>query len=358
MKNRSLFKKILLALFALAILAASVFILKRNKAISESRVFKLDPDESIGVGVDTLKLVWHAAPLVYTGQFEPIRETKLSAEIPGKISQLFVREGHTVRQGQALVVLDHALLRIQKESVELQIEGHETDVRRYRTLAAADAVQGIQLEKAELALRVAKIQLSSLEEQIRKNTILAPFSGIITGLFSEEGAYAAPGIPILQLSDLSSVKLTAQVSDRDVAYFQQKNDLHITVDALPEKTWKGTVSMVGSKANPANRFPVQFTVANTTPPVIRAGMFGQVHLKAREEQPVIRIPSYALSGNETRRTVFLIREGKATAQPVETGDRINDQIIIRSGLREGDVLITSGLDLLSEGTRVHAQAAN
>ena len=93
--------------------------------------------------------------------------------------------------------MDNSLLKLQLQTVEVQIEGLQDDVNRYTILTEADAVQGVQLEKAKLGLKSAKVQKATLQEQINKTTIKAPFSGVVTAKLSEIGAFAAPGVPLL-----------------------------------------------------------------------------------------------------------------------------------------------------------------
>ena len=155
----------------------------------------------------TLKLESVNNDISYTGTFEPNKETKISADIQGKINSVLVDVGSTVRKGQALIQLDNSLLKLQLQTVEIQIEGLEADVKRYTVLANADAIQGVQLEKAELALKSAKVQKATLMEQINKTTITAPFNGIVTAKLTEEGAFAAPGIPLLQITDISAFEV-------------------------------------------------------------------------------------------------------------------------------------------------------
>ncbi|MDV7396217.1 hypothetical protein RZS08_32790, partial [Arthrospira platensis SPKY1] len=85
------------------------------------------------------------------------------------------------------------------------------DVDRYAILAKADAVQGIQLEKAELGLKSAQIQRATIQEQIRKTAIKAPFNGVVYGKLNEVGGFAAPGVPLLHLLDISQLKFTINV---------------------------------------------------------------------------------------------------------------------------------------------------
>ncbi len=116
----------------------------------------------------------------YSGTFEPNKETKISAELQGKINAILVDAGSVVSKGQPLIQLDNSLLKLQLQTIEVQIEGLEADVNRYTILAKADAIQGVQLEKAELGLKSAKVQKATLLEQINKTTIKAPFSGVVT----------------------------------------------------------------------------------------------------------------------------------------------------------------------------------
>jgi membrane fusion protein (multidrug efflux system) len=158
--------------------------LKKNKAIAEERVFTiLTPTRSLQP--TTTSEVASTIPqtemggLLFTGTFEPYRETKISAEMQGKINRITVDAGSIVTKGQTLVQLDNALLQLQLQSVEVQIEGLTADVNRYSILAKADAVQGIQLEKAQLGLKSAQVQRATVQEQINKTTIKAPFNGVV-----------------------------------------------------------------------------------------------------------------------------------------------------------------------------------
>ena len=182
----------------------------------------------------------------------------VSADIQGKIISVLVDAGSSVRKGEALIQLDNSLLKLQLQTVEIQIEGLEADVKRYTVLADADAIQGVQLEKTILGLKSAKVQRANLLEQISKTTIVAPFSGIVTAKLTEEGAFAAPGLPLLQITDISSLKFTVNVPEQDLHQFEAKQQHALSADAYPETVFSGKVTMTGSKANVGNSFPVQF----------------------------------------------------------------------------------------------------
>jgi membrane fusion protein (multidrug efflux system) len=185
----SMLKKALYIIIPLALIAIVVIKLKNNKEITQSKVYQYDKEQVINVQADTLQIENVNAEFSYSGTFEPNKETKISAEIQGKINEVLVDAGSIVNKGQSLVQLDNSLLKLQLQNIEVQIEGLEADVNRYTILAKADAIQGVQLEKSLLGLKSAKVQKATLVEQISKTSIKAPFNGVVTAKLSEEGAF-------------------------------------------------------------------------------------------------------------------------------------------------------------------------
>jgi len=271
------------ALLLIGIFGGMAIKLKKNKAVAEERVFHSDPAEAPELRSEAPSPAppAQAGKLMFTGAFEPFRETRLSAEIQGKINHITVDAGSIVAKGQTLVQLDDALLRLQLQAVEVQIEGLTADVNRYTILAKADAVQGIQLEKAELGLKSAQVQRATIQEQIQKTNIKAPFSGVVHGKLNEIGGFAAPGVPLLHLLDISQLKFTINVPEHDLKYFKVGQTHVIIADAFPEQKLAGKVSMIASKANAGSSFPVQFAVRNFSNQALRAGMFGKIELSSK-----------------------------------------------------------------------------
>ncbi|WP_299704144.1 efflux RND transporter periplasmic adaptor subunit [uncultured Pontibacter sp.] len=348
-------KKALYILIPLILVAVVALRLKANKETSQQRVYHYDKEQPIPVQVDTLVLQKTAAAYAFTGTFEPNRETKLSAEVQGKVDAILVETGTRVRKGQPLVQLDNALLRYQLQAVNVQIEGLEADVKRYTVLVDADAVQGVQLEKAILGMKSAKVQRSTLQEQIRKSTITAPFDGIITAKLTEVGAFAAPGVPLLQLTDISQLKFTVTVPESELALFQNGQTYQLQATAYPDVALSGKPTMMGSKGNVANSFPVELTVQNTPDLKIKSGMFGEVKLQATQPVNGIVIPASAIVGSSVQPQVYLIRNNKATLQEIRISERIGNKAVVSSGLQEGDLVVTGGFINLYAGANVRVQ---
>lgn len=348
-------KKILYILVPLALIAALVFRLKSNKETAESRIYRYDKEKAILVKAETLAYQKAENAYTYTGTFEPQKETKISAETPGKVTAVYVEAGSFVKKGQPLLQLDNALLKLQLQSVEVQIEGLQDDVKRFTTLAKADAIQGVQLEKAAIGLKSAQVQRNTLLEQIRKSTVRAPFQGIVTAKLTEAGGFAAPGVPLLQLTDIAQLRFTVLVPEQDLSAFQVNKYYPVTSDAYPQTRLKGKAIMIGSKANTGNSFPVQLEVTNTSDLQIKSGMFGKVLLQEAQGQKSLIIPASAIVGSTVKPQVYLVKDGKAVLQDITVSKRIKNEAVVQSGLSSGDVIATSGFINLFEGAQVKVQ---
>ena len=345
-------KKLVGIVAGIAIVAMVVIRLMNNKEVAKERIYHYDKEETINVQADTIKVKNVSDERSQSGTFEPFKETKLSSETQGKINAVFVEVGSLIKKGQALIQLDNSLLKLQLQSIEVQIEGLEDDVRRYEILAKADAIQGVQLEKAELGLKSANIQKATLLEQINKTTIKAPFDGVITAKFTEEGAFASPGMPLLQITDIAQLKFTVNVAENELTSFKLNQSYTVSSDSYPEIPLTGKAIMIGSKANMGNSFPVQFNVKNTPDFKIKSGMFGKVYSDHDSDEMGIMLTSSAITGTAKRPQVYLVKNGKAVLHDIIFSKRINNKVVVSKGLKEDDVVVTGGFINLFDGANV------
>jgi len=345
-------KKITGIVAGILVLGIVVFKLKSNKEITQNKVYQYDKNQAINVQADTIKRKSINADFSYTGTFEPYKESKISAESQGKINAVLVDAGSVVSKGKTLIILDNALLKLQLQAIDIQIEGLEADVNRYTILAKADAIQGVQLEKASLGLKSAKVQRATLQEQINKTIIKAPFDGVVTAKLTEEGAFAAPGVPLLQITEISNLKFTINVPENDLKLFTLNQTYPIIADAYSEIKLNGKTTMIGSKANMGSSFPVQFLVKNTADLKIKSGMFGKLSLENTAAEMGIMISSSAIINTANQDQVYLVKNGKAFLNNITISKKTQSNAIVSAGLNEGDIVVTNGFINLFDGATV------
>lgn len=385
MKNINL-KKILMFLIPIILIGVVVVKLRKNKTAATEKVYQYDKNTPIEVQTKIAAQSNVERELSYTGTFEPNRETKLSAEVQGKINSVFVDAGSYVKQGQSLVKLDDALLKQQLKTAEvmiqnltaeteiqlqnntIQLEGLEADVQRFKVLVASEAIQGVQLEKAEIqlksvqnqrrtllqqsAIKNAEAQRASILEQIKKTSIFAPFSGIVTAKLSEVGSFAGPGVLIIQLSELGRLKFVINIPEADLKRFALGQVFEVTPDAYNTSSFSAKVSMIGSKANIGSSFPVQFELQNTSDFKLKAGMLGRISKNTNGTIKGIVLPAAVLQGSADSPKVYVVNDGKAILKPVTISSRIDNRVLIGSGISEGEEVIVAGFINLFEGAKV------
>lgn len=345
-------KKIIWIILGIAVVGLMLFKLISNKITTENSVYHYDKEKPVTVSVDTIRLQTIVDAGSYTGTFEPNKETKISTDIQGKINAVLVDVGSTVSKGQTLIQLDNSLLKLQLQTVEVQIEGLEDDVKRYTVLTETDAVKGVQLEKAQLGLKSAKVQRATLLEQISKTSIKAPFSGVVTAKLNEVGGFAAPGVPLLQITEINTLRFTVNIPEKDLIQFQINQKYPISCEVYPDISLSGKVIMMGSKANMGNSFPVQFQVENTRQQSIKSGMFGKVNLSSTSQEQGILIPSSAIIEENGIAKLYIVKNGKAVLQTIKTSKSTGNKTLVSSGLNERDVIVTNGFINLFDGANI------
>ncbi|MDT3741349.1 MAG: efflux RND transporter periplasmic adaptor subunit [Candidatus Kapabacteria bacterium] len=344
-------KKFIIWAIIILLSGLTIFTLFSNKKKAEDKIYKFDGDRKVAVTTYEVTYEVFSTENFYTGTFEPNKDSKLMFELPGKIVKLNYEVGEYVSVGNTISSLDIELLKLQKEQAEIQLASIENDFERQKILLEEKAVQLVQFEKIETAYKTAKIQLRTLNEQINKSLLKAPFSGIIAMKFAEIGTVVAPQMPVVQLSDIHKLRLTVQVSENGIKHFKINDKISVKTELSSEKVYEGKIVVISGKSDLTHNFMVQIEVNNTNQE-IKAGTFGYVLEQNNSLEKQLVIPSSAVIGSSILPQVYIVENGKAVIKKIEILDKSKDYVAIKSGLNEGDIVITSGFINLSNGKNI------
>ncbi|HEU4471919.1 MAG TPA: efflux RND transporter periplasmic adaptor subunit, partial [Flavisolibacter sp.] len=130
--------------------------------------------------------------------------------------------------------------------------------------------------------------------------------------------------------------------------------VNVKASVFPEKNFGGTVSFIAPKADASLNFPVEIEIASNPAGQLKAGMYGTAIFELPGQQPSILVPRSAFVGSVSSNQLFVIDNGNtARTRKVISGRVLGDQVEILDGLREGEVVITSGQINLTDGSRVN-----
>ncbi|NCQ11601.1 MAG: efflux RND transporter periplasmic adaptor subunit [Bacteroidetes bacterium] len=351
-------KTIFTYIIAFTLLALISFKLVSNKQLAQARVYHYNPDFPILVDVVSVQRSNESTKHVFRGQFEAGKESKLSVDIQGKVLSVSVDVGQSVKKGQVLLQLDQSLLNLQLQAAQIQHKSLQADLKRTETLAEQQAVQKVQLEKMQNAVESAEIQVKTIQEQLSKTTLRAPFDGIITQKLTETGSFAAPGMPVFILSDMETLRFTFQSSEQDLGFINDSHSLSVTADVFPDLSFSAKPLFTNAKAGMSNQYTVQVEVKNSTENSLKSGMFGRINIQIQNDKPILKIPARALLGSVENPLVYTIIDGKAYKSPIQFIEHNGKEILITSGLNQGDDIVVGGLVHLYDGALVQISGKN
>ncbi|MBM3159975.1 MAG: efflux RND transporter periplasmic adaptor subunit [Bacteroidetes bacterium] len=333
---------IIISIFALVLIILAALKLFSNKEEAKTKIFERDPSTS--VLVETVKPIAHTfeSSLSFLGTFDANLQNFISSESGGKLISLNVKEGDAVREGQLIAKLDNELILLQIETAKLSINQLKFDHERLLALKKENIVSANEFEKVDLGLKTAELQLKQLQRQLKSTNILAPFSGVVSKKMVDLGSMIAPGTPIVELIDISALKLTVSVPERDILKFEKGQKIIAKADIHGSKTFEGEIKVIGIQADAAHNYKVQASVTNSTEYKILAGMYGSLSLINSSSLTALSIPRKALIGSTKKPQVYVVKNGKSVLTNFNSGTSDGDYIEVISGLTSSDEIVVKG----------------
>ena len=327
---------------AIVLIIFSIVKLKSNKEKVQAKLYIHDTTAAILVDVTKPNFHTFENSFSFLGSFDPFRFNTVGSDGSGKIIRLNFQEGDHVSAGQILAKLDDEMLSIQLENAEINVEGQRNDDTRNSNLVKENVVSGVQQEKTKLALKSAETQVKQIKKQIKNTTIIAPFSGVVTKKMIDLGSVVGPGTPVLELTDISSLKLNISVPERDILKFKIGQNVTVNADVYANKAFSGRVSNISVKADASHNFKVEVLIQNTTSNPLMAGMYGSVVLQNSKTINALSIPRKALLGSSKAPQVYIVKNGKAKIVSFTAGTSDGEYIEVIEGLSKNDIIVIKG----------------
>ncbi len=296
------------------------------------------------------------------GKIEPRTQVKVSADIPGKVLKLVVQEGDRVRRGQLMLQLDDTQYRAQQDQARAALASAQARQReaqaalkvadsnfgRQRTLFEQKLLSEAEWDQATTAHEAARSAGATTTEEVAraraaldgaidnvsKCRFLAPFDGVVSELNVEQGEIVItgtmnnPGTQILTVSDLSRMLVRADVDETDVVDVRLGQKAKITVDALPDTSFAGSVTEIGNTAKRSltgtegqTNFEVKVVFDHDVPEV-RPGMTADVEIETATHAKTRAIPIQAVVVRTERELESATKKGKAAARRPKAGDAL------------------------------------
>ena len=309
-----------------------------------------------------------SAPVTYASLGQEIRAvgtvgyderglTQVTVKTSGWVREVFVDSiGRPVRKGERLFTLySPDLLATQDEYLlALRTQGQLAASPLAEVKANAASLVASSRERLHL-WDVTDGQIATLERRGTAEpvlTVYAPASGIVLKREALPGKYVEPGTTLYEVADLSTIWISADIYESEVAAVRLNQPASVTFAAYPGTTFRGNVSYVYPSLNTDTR-TVRVRVALPNPGLkLKPGMYGNVTLQTDAVHTLI-VPKEAVLETGLRQLVFLDRgQGRYEPASVKLGRRSQDAVEVLEGLKEGDRIVTSANFLLDAESKL------
>ena len=297
-----------------------------------------------------------ASDLVVAGTVRLKRETPLGFNTPGRIAAINVREGDRVAAGQVLARLDTTALGAAQASAAAEVVRAGADLKRSEDLFARGWVTAARVEQARASMAAARARARAAGFDVTLAVLRAPASGVVLARPGEPGQIAQPGQTVLTIGELSQgFVLQVPLADRDAARVKLGQPAQVAIPALGGTALPGTVSEVGARGDDGTG---TFRIEVKLPADARlaSGQIGQARLAlgaaAGAAAASLQVPATAVfSARADEGFVFVLEPvtGRVRQRLVGLGAVESTGVIVTSGLKPGEQVVTSGVDRLRDG---------
>ena len=298
------------------------------------------------------------AALEAVGTLRAVREVTLAPEVAGRVSAIRFEAGSHVGAGALLVQLYDGPERADRRAAQAQARFAGVQVARSEELAPTGAEPRELLQQRRATREQAVAAVQQLDARMIQKQVRAPFAGQLGIRRVNLGQYLNPGDTIATLTDLSRLYVEFALPQQELARLSRGATVAIASDAWPGRTFTARVDAIEPRiAEDTRNVTVQAVLPNPDR-ALRPGMYVTAALALPSQAGALVVPATAIQTSAQGESVIVVRGrdaktgGKAEVVPVRTGRRLGNRVIIASGIKPGDVIVTEGQLRVQPGAQV------
>ena len=340
-------------------------------------------EESVTVAAVSLTSPSQAsAALTASGYVVAQRKASVASKATGRLVSLRFREGDRVKKGDVIGQIESADVEAALEQTKADLSISQADLtdakrtlERSKQLLASNLIAQADFDAAQARYDrvIATIQLKeaavrSADVAVENTRIRAPFDGTILTKNADIGEVVAPfaagassRVAIVTLADMASLEVEADVSESSLERVKPRQSCEITLDAYPERSYRGVVDKIVPTADRAKATVLTKVMFLERDNRVLPEMSAKVHFLSGDfsdsshRRPVLAVSASSIVRRDGKDVVFVLHENRVTETPVVSGERMGDLIEIRSGLAAGEKVVMNPSERLQSGSRVKVQ---
>jgi len=304
--------------------------------------------------------------LELAGEVRPRIESRLGFRVPGKILSRQVELGSVVKKGQVLMQLDPQDLALAQAQAKAALSAAESnrdlaqaELKRYQELRAKNFVAASVLEAKETTFKSAQSTYEQAQAGFKSQSnqasyaqLVADADGVVTGIDAEVGQVVAAGTPVVRVAQTGDMDVVVGVPENKVNAIRKLQDVKVRIWSDKDKVVTAKLRELSPVADPVTRTFLAKLALPKDNPDIRLGMTANVSLRATEASPAIVVPVTALYQEKGSTSVWIVQDGKVNLVPVVISGTQGENVLLASGVKPGQTVVTAGVHLLKAGQQV------
>lgn len=219
-----------------------------------------------------------------------------------------------------------------------------------RMAEAGAAPEDIRIAEAQVTQ--AEVSLNNARTQLNNALITAPISGIVSGVSAKVGEMAGSSVPVTVINQLDIVEVQVNLTEKDINRVKKGQETAVVVSAAAREPFLGKITNISPVADPrTNTFLTKVEIANQNG-LLKGGMSASVRIVTEEEKDGIVVPIQAILQQNGDQVMYVIADGVAERRLVTLGLGNEDEIIVTTGIAEGETIVIKGQHYLEEGSKV------
>lgn len=310
------------------------------------------------------------------GTLEAREQVSISSEINGIIDSIGFKEGGVVKfEGEKrpiLIRLESRLLDLEVKNAEANLKVMEADLAQKKAVydrkkmmfeekAAPEAAYTdakLAHDRALAAKAQAEAALDIARERLTKATIHAPIEGVLGERSVSPGDYIKSGDELVDIVAVDPIELSFSVPERFQSDLRTDLEVALECEAVPRKEddpIKGKVFYVAPEVDPVTRTIRMKAVVPNAELLLRPGLFARVKLVVGAAEDSLVVPEEAIVPRSEKFFAYVVVDGKAVSREVRLGQRLPGKVVVLEGVKEGEMVVTAGLQRISDGCPVNVR---
>ncbi|MFH2096744.1 MAG: efflux RND transporter periplasmic adaptor subunit [Bacteroidota bacterium] len=291
-----------------------------------------------------------------TGSVEAIYDAYISPEMNGQIKKIFVSEGDYVRAGQTLAILNTEVTQKGIEELKTGLDLATTLFEKQKELWDQGIGSEVQYLQAKNQKEALEKKLETLQAQLRMSTITAPFDGIVDNILQKEGELGTPGRQLMQVVNLSQLKINADVSEAFIPVVHKGDTVRISFPTYPDIIVHAPVNRTSNVIKSGNRtFEVELRM-NNIDGKLKPNLISLLQINDYSKDSALVVPSIIVKNDMKGSFLFTTENTDSSIVAkkvyVKTGKSFGDKTEILKGLKTGDKVIVEGYTQVSNGSEI------